>query len=207
MVILLPRHERPRVTATGGWRGHNSRSLRNNSNAEYFDVVQNKSTENLVVIDFFATWCGSYPFLINSQLLNWCATGPCRAIAPIMEGLSKEFTNVSFYKIDVDDYPAVAKDADVRSMPTFLFFKGGEKADQVIGANASALRARSLPHSCFCPSIRIAGGADMLYTGCRREERVEARRILQLHRGVLFFFPLHCICMRIESETYPKQER
>jgi len=94
------------------------------SNAEYFDVVQNKSTENLVVIDFFATWCG-----------------PCRAIAPIMEGLSKEFTNVSFYKIDVDDYPAVAKDADVRSMPTFLFFKGGEKADQVIGANASALRA------------------------------------------------------------------
>ena len=47
----------------------------------------------------------------------------------------------------------------------------------------------------------------MLYTDCHREEQVETRRILQLHRGVLFFFHLYCICMRIvENETDSKWE-
>ena len=136
------------------WR-HNSKSLHNNSTDEYSKIVNTESANRLVVIDFFATWCGLYPIPINSQLLNRCTTGPCRAIAPVMEKLSEDFSDVSFYKIDVDAHTAVAKSAEIHSMPTFLFFKNGEKKDQVTGANPSALKARPLPHL-------------SIYSGCER---------------------------------------
>jgi thioredoxin 1 len=71
-----------------------------------------------VVVDFWAAWCG-----------------PCRMIAPIIEELSDEFQGkVKVGKLDVDDNQQTAIKYGVRSIPTVLFFKGGELKDTVIGA-------------------------------------------------------------------------
>ncbi|GMG23875.1 unnamed protein product [Ambrosiozyma monospora] len=78
---------------------------------------------NLVVVDFFATWCG-----------------PCKMIAPLLEKFSKEFPSAAFYKVDVDELPEVAAANEVSSMPTLLFFKGGELVGKVIGANPGAIK-------------------------------------------------------------------
>jgi thioredoxin 1 len=71
-----------------------------------------------VVVDFWATWCG-----------------PCRMIAPIMEELSAEYNGkVKIGKLDVDSNQETAIKYGVRSIPTVLFFKGGQLADTIIGA-------------------------------------------------------------------------
>ena len=64
-------------------------------------------------------------------------------IAPVMEKLSVDFPQASFYKIDVDEREVVAQDAGIRSMPTFLLFKNVNRICEVIGANSAALRVRS----------------------------------------------------------------
>lgn len=81
------------------------------------------SASNLVVVDFFAVWCG-----------------PCKMIAPMLEKFSKEYTSAKFYKVDVDQLPSVAASNEVTSMPTLLFFKSGELVGKVIGANPAAIK-------------------------------------------------------------------
>ncbi|CDS14151.1 hypothetical protein LRAMOSA06321 [Lichtheimia ramosa] len=80
------------------------------------------SENKKVAIDFHATWCG-----------------PCKLIAPKFKKLAAEFPEIVYAKIDVDDVPDVAAEAGVRAMPTFLFYKDGEKFDEVVGANAAKL--------------------------------------------------------------------
>ncbi len=71
-----------------------------------------------VLVDFWAEWCG-----------------PCKMIAPIVEELSEEYAGkLDFAKLDVDSNPATAMAYGVRSIPTFLIFKGGKPVDQIIGA-------------------------------------------------------------------------
>jgi thioredoxin 1 len=78
-----------------------------------------------VVVDFFATWCG-----------------PCKAISPLVEKLSDSVTSVKFYKVDVDELANVAADNGISAMPTFLFYKDGQKRDDltVRGANPPAIQ-------------------------------------------------------------------
>jgi thioredoxin 1 len=78
-----------------------------------------------VVVDFFATWCG-----------------PCKAVSPLVEKLSDSVTSVKFYKVDVDELSTVAADNGISAMPTFLFYKNGEKQDKltVRGANPPAIQ-------------------------------------------------------------------
>ena len=90
-----------------------------------FDTsVVEGSKSNLVVLDCFATWCG-----------------PCKVIAPVIVKMSEQYQNVSFYKIDVDEVSDVAQELGIRAMPTFLFYKNGEKVDEVVGANSKAIEA------------------------------------------------------------------
>ena len=77
-----------------------------------------------MVVDFYATWCG-----------------PCKVIAPKVVEYSKEFPDVDFIKVDVDDLSDVAAEHSIRAMPTFLLFKGGKKVAEVVGANAAKLKA------------------------------------------------------------------
>lgn len=74
--------------------------------------------ENLV-IDFFAEWCG-----------------PCKMVTPIIESLEKEFTNVEFLKLNVDDEDNdLLKHFNIRSIPTVIFMKNGVAIEKLIGAN------------------------------------------------------------------------
>ena len=64
----------------------------------------------LIVIDFFATWCG-----------------PCKMIAPKLEQMDKDMDNVVFLKVDVDEAEDVAQEYNISAMPTFVFLKNGQK--------------------------------------------------------------------------------
>ena len=98
------------------------------SMTSYKTSVVEGSGDKIVVIDFFATWCG-----------------PCKVIAPAIAKMSTEDAysdKVMFYKIDVDEVPEVAQELGIRAMPTFAIFKNGEKVDEVVGANERALRSK-----------------------------------------------------------------
>lgn len=73
----------------------------------------------LSMVDFWAAWCG-----------------PCRLVAPIVEKLAEDYSDEGLRvgKLDVDQNPEIASRFGVRSIPTILFFKGGEVVDKVVGA-------------------------------------------------------------------------
>ncbi|WFD29382.1 hypothetical protein MSPP1_000391 [Malassezia sp. CBS 17886] len=83
------------------------------------------SSDKIVVIDFWATWCG-----------------PCKMISPIFEKLSETQASdkVDFYKVDVDDQSQIAQEVGVRAMPTFAFFRNGQKIDEIVGADPAKLQ-------------------------------------------------------------------
>ncbi len=77
-----------------------------------------KKAEMPVLVDFYAPWCG-----------------PCHMVAPVVEKLAKEYDGkFKFCKINVDDNPKTARDFGVMSIPYLVFFKGGEKVEEIVGA-------------------------------------------------------------------------
>ena len=79
--------------------------------------------EGLVMVDFWAGWCG-----------------PCHVIAPVLdEVVSASAGRVSLMKINVDESPALAARYGIRSIPTVLFFKNGAIVDRVIGVASRAV--------------------------------------------------------------------
>lgn len=63
-------------------------------------------------------------------------------IAPHFDAMSKEFSGAIFVKVDVDAQDKIAQRCGVRAMPTFQFYKGGEKADEMCGADVNGLKAK-----------------------------------------------------------------
>lgn len=72
----------------------------------------------LVMVDFWAVWCG-----------------PCRMIAPTVEELAKEYAGkIKVGKLNTDENPDVASQYKIMGIPTIMFFRGGQKVDQIVGA-------------------------------------------------------------------------
>jgi thioredoxin 1 len=70
-----------------------------------------------VLVDFTATWCG-----------------PCKALAPIVDKIADDFQGkVRVGKLDIDESPQIAQRFGIRSVPTVLVFKGGQKTGQHVG--------------------------------------------------------------------------
>ncbi|TAN20085.1 MAG: thioredoxin [Chitinophagaceae bacterium] len=75
-------------------------------------------SEKLSMVDFWAEWCG-----------------PCRAIGPVVEELSKDYAGkVNVGKVNVDQNPQVSMQYGITSIPAILFIKGGKVVDRQIGA-------------------------------------------------------------------------
>lgn len=74
----------------------------------------------------------SYPLLVVDCWAAWCA--PCRAIAPIVDELAKEYSGkVVFGKLNVDENPETTQRFGVMAIPTLLVMKDGREVDRVIG--------------------------------------------------------------------------
>lgn len=81
-----------------------------------------------VLIDFWATWCG-----------------PCRAMGPILEELSDDMADkLDIYKCNVDEESGLAQQFNIVSIPTLILFKGGQPAQQFVGAMPKAALAKEL---------------------------------------------------------------
>ena len=83
------------------------------NSSEFNDVVANN---DLVFVDFFATWCG-----------------PCKMLAPVLEEVAQEVPTVTFAKVDVDQDPSLAGRYGIQSIPHLILFKDGQAVDQISG--------------------------------------------------------------------------
>ena len=83
-------------------------------------TFEQETAEGLVLIDFWATWCG-----------------PCRMQAPILEQLAGEYdeTELKIVKMDVDENPETPSQFGIMSIPTLLLKKDGEVVDKVVGVH------------------------------------------------------------------------
>lgn len=82
---------------------------------ENFEAL--KQGDKPLMVDFWATWCG-----------------PCRAVAPKVEELAKEYDGrIVVGKCDVEDNDDIVMEFGIRNIPTLLFIKGGEVKDRLVG--------------------------------------------------------------------------
>ena len=96
------------------FKGHlNNFKIINNN--EFINEVENK--DGLVVVDFFATWCG-----------------PCKMLSPIYEALGNEMVEkANFLKVDIDQSIELAQKFEVSTVPTMIIFKDGKPVETLIG--------------------------------------------------------------------------
>ena len=82
------------------------------TNVQFDEVI----SKGVVVIDFFANWCG-----------------PCKMLSPVLEKVSSDYPNIHFVKLDVDKSGDIAMRYQVQSIPTLLVFKDGNLVERQVG--------------------------------------------------------------------------
>lgn len=95
------------------------------TDANFEEVIK---SEQPILVDFWAEWCG-----------------PCKMIGPVVEELAGDYEGKAVIgKVDVDSNPGVAQAFGIRSIPTLLFFKGGQIVDKQVGAVPKAVLSQKL---------------------------------------------------------------
>ena len=85
------------------------------TNTSFDELLQ---SEKLVIVDFWATWCG-----------------PCRMLSPLLDEVEEEMADkIEVVKVNVDDADEIAMRFRIMSIPTLLFFKNGAMVDRSVGA-------------------------------------------------------------------------
>jgi|SRR5690554_116730 thioredoxin 1 len=80
------------------------------------DLNKLVNQDGLVLVDFFATWCG-----------------PCKMLMPVLEQISTEDVGTKFIKLDIDEYRKEAIDNGIRAVPTLVLFKDGKEVSRASG--------------------------------------------------------------------------
>ncbi len=88
--------------------------------ADFQKIVIEDSKNKLILVDFWAEWCG-----------------PCKALGPILESVASQLDEkVAFKKINIDENPQAPANFGIRSIPTLMLFKNGSVADTKIGLSS-----------------------------------------------------------------------
>lgn len=93
-------------------------------NMDEFDKKLNNGGDTLLVLDFYATWCG-----------------PCKEMDPHVKKLVKDYKDkVNVLKINVDKFPDICDYYKVKSMPTFVFIRNKKRLSSFAGADEKLLK-------------------------------------------------------------------
>uniref|UniRef100_A0A0K0FJ27 Thioredoxin n=1 Tax=Strongyloides venezuelensis TaxID=75913 RepID=A0A0K0FJ27_STRVS len=99
-------------------------AIRNITTKKELDKIFSNSKEALIVIDFYAAWCG-----------------PCKLVAPHFQKFSQKYTDVVFIKVDIDDADELAELYEIKVMPTFYFIKNGVTITSLEGNCVDEIKA------------------------------------------------------------------
>jgi thioredoxin 1 len=108
--------------------------IRENKMRAWANQVSTPKIDKPVVVSDrnFDQTAKNYPLLVVDCWAAWCA--PCRAIAPIVDELAKEYSGkVVFGKLNVDENPETAQKYGVMAIPTLLVMKDGQEVDRIVG--------------------------------------------------------------------------